>query len=94
MEKEQTDKLEEEYQINLISCVELWSNMLVDHDSKRKTKVNVIKSVCDILEANHLAYIVENQIRTTKKLDVLMRQYYLNADRVALISEAFERGDL
>ena len=94
MNKEEIENLEEEYCINLASCMEIWMNLLVDHESKRKTKTKIIENIIKILEDNKLAYMVENQIRTTKKLDVLMRQYYLNADRVGLISEAFERGEL
>lgn len=94
MSKEEIEQLEEEYSVNLDSCIEIWMNLLVDHESRRKTKTKIIESVVKILEENKLAYMVENQIRTTKKLDVLMRQYYLNAERVGLISEAFERGDL
>ena len=94
MNKEEMEKLEEEYSINLASCMEIWLNLLVDHETKRKTKTKIIESVVRILEDQKLAYIVENQIRTTKKMDVLMRQYYLSADRVKLISEAFERGEL
>ncbi len=94
MNREEMEKLEEEYSINLASCIELWMNLLVDHESKRKTKTRIIESIVSILEDHRLAYLVENQIRTTRKLDVLMRQYYLNADRVKQISEAFERGEL
>jgi hypothetical protein len=88
------DRLETEYGINLASCVEIWLNMLVDHESKRRTKLRVIENVVKLLEEHKLAYIVENQIRTTRKLDVLMRQYYLSTDRVKQINEAFERGEL
>ena len=94
MSKEEIEQLEEEYSINLASCMEIWLNLLVDHETKRKTKTRIIESVVKILEDQKLAYIVESQIRTTKKLDVLMRQYYLSADRVKLISEVFERGEL
>ncbi len=94
LEKEEVDRLEGEYGINLTSCVEIWLNMLADHESKRRTKLRMIENVVRIMEEHKLAYIVENQIRTTKKLDVLMRQYYLSADRVRLINEAFERGEL
>ena len=85
------ESIENDYSVNIASSMELWSNMLAAHDTKRKTKANVVKNVCDILEDNKLAYIVENQIRTTKKLDILMRQYYLNADRTKLLLEAFEK---
>lgn len=94
MDKEEIESLEDEYSINLASCIEIWLNLLVDHETKRKTKIKIIEAVVKILDDNKLAYIVENQIRTTKKLDVLMRQYYLSADRVKLISEAFERGEI
>jgi hypothetical protein len=94
MSSEEVEQLEEEYSINLASCMEIWLNLMVDHETKRKTKTRIIESVVKILEDQKLAYIVENQIRTTKKLDVLMRQYYLSADRVRLISEVFERGEL
>lgn len=87
-------RLEDEYSVNLASCMEIWMNLLVDHETKRRTKTRIIEGVVSILEDHRLAYMVENQIRTTKKLDVLMRQYYLNTDRVKLISEAFERGEL
>jgi hypothetical protein len=94
MSGEEMERLEEEYSVNLASCAEIWMNLLVDHETKRRTKTRIIEGVVGILEDHRLAYMVENQIRTTKKLDVLMRQYYLNADRVRLISEAFERGEL
>lgn len=94
LEPAKLEMLENEYRVNLSTSVELWTNMLVAHDSRRKTKSNVIKNVCDILEDNKLAYVVENQIRTTKKLDILMRQYYLNADRTKLLLDAFEEGAL
>jgi hypothetical protein len=94
LDKGEVDRLETEYGINLASCVEIWLNMLVDHESKRRTKLRVIENVVKLLEEHKLAYIVENQIRTTRKLDVLMRQYYLSTDRVKQINEAFERGEL
>ena len=94
MDKKEMEQLEDEYSVNLTSCIEMWMNLLVDHETKRRTKTKIIEGVVSILEDHKLAYIVENQIRTTKKLDVLMRQYYLNADRVKLINEAFERGEL
>lgn len=94
LEPDKIEMLENNYRVNLSTSIELWTNMLVAHDSRRKTKSNVIKNVCDILEDNKLAYVVENQIRTTKKLDILMRQYYLNADRTKLLLEAFEEGVL
>lgn len=91
---EALDTLEETFSINLAACTDIWMNLHVDHESKRRTKSRVIEAVVKILEDQKLAYMVENQIRTTKKLDVLMRQYYLSSDRVQQIEEAFERGML
>lgn len=91
---EEADDLEEEYMINIQSSVKLWNALLTDHETKQKTKYNIIKKVCKILEEQKLAYIIEEQIRTTTKLDTLMRQYYLHADRLTSINRAFERGEL
>jgi len=92
--EEEIEELEKTYQINLSSSMVIWSNMLVDHETKRRTKYNMIKNVCKILEDQKLAYLVEDQIRTTSRLDILMRQYYLHAERVSQINHAFDRGEL
>lgn len=94
MDGEAMDALEETFSINLAACTDIWMNMHADHESKRKTKTRVIEAVVRLLEDHKLAYMVENQIRTTKKLDILMRQYYLSSDRVQQIEEALERGVL
>ena len=91
---EEVTELEDTYRINLCTSIKIWTNMLVDHETKRSTKYNLIRSVCKILEDQKLVFIVEDQIRTYPRLDVLMRQYYLHADRVALINQAFEKGEL
>ena len=92
--RDEMEEREENYRLNLSSSIEVWKSMLVDHESKRATKYNLIRIVCRILEDQKLAYIVEDQIRTCPRLDVLMRQHYLHADRVALINKAFEKGEL
>lgn len=94
LQEEDIKSLEEEYKINISSSLELWLSMISDSDNKRKTKYNTIKTVCKILEEHNLAFVVEDEIRTTRKLDILMRQYFLNENRVLLINEAFERGEL
>ncbi|MCT4507753.1 MAG: DUF6063 family protein [Tepidibacter sp.] len=94
LDEEELNELEEEYSINIKSAIKIWTSMLVDHEIKRKTKYRMIINVCKILEEQKLAYVVEGEIRTTQKLDVLMRQYYLHADRVSGINQAFENGGL
>ncbi|HCS74150.1 MAG TPA: hypothetical protein DIW17_09770 [Clostridiales bacterium] len=94
LSEEEMEGREENYRLNLSSSIEVWKSMLVDHESKRATKYNLIRIVCRILEDQKLAYIVEDQIRPCPRLDVLMRQHYLHADRVALINKAFEKGEL
>lgn len=86
--------IEEDVKINLSSSKDLWLSMIADTEGRRKTKYNIIKKVCEILEEHNLAYMIEDEIRTTRKLDILMRQYFLNVDRVMLINDAFERGEI
>ena len=38
LEKEELDKAEEEYGVNLATCIDIWMNLLVDHETKRRTK--------------------------------------------------------
>jgi len=94
LDEEATEDLEEEYMLNIQSSIKIWNALFTDHETKRKTKYNIILKVCEILENQKLAYVVEGQIRTTAKLDTLMRQYYLHADRLTSINKAFERGAL
>lgn len=94
LKEEEIQALEEDNKINISSSLGLWLSMITDTEGKRRTKYNFIKIVCKILEEHNLAYEVEDEIRTTRKLDILMRQYFLNADRVQSINEAFERGEI
>lgn len=92
--EEEIEALEEEYMINIKSSVKLWNALFTYHETRQKTKYNIIRKVCKILEDQKLVYIVEDQIRTTNKLDILMRQYYLHVDRLSSINSAFEEGVL
>lgn len=94
LQEEEIKALEEEYKLNISTSVGLWLSMIADTEGKRRTKYNIIKNVCKILEEHNLVFVVEDEIRTTRKLDILMRQYFLNADRVQSINEAFERGEI
>jgi len=94
LDEKQVADLEEEFEINIRSNIEIWNALFTDHETKRKTKFNIIKNACRILEEHNLLYIVENQIRTSSKLDTLMQQYYLHSDRVKVINNAFEKGVL
>jgi len=94
LNEEAVEDLEEKYRINIQSSVKLWNALFTDHETKQKTKYNIIRKVCKILEDQNLAYVVEDQIRTTSKLDTLMRQYYLHADRLTSVNRAFEEGVL
>ena len=46
MDREEIGKLEEEYSVNLATCMELWMNLMVDHESKRRTKTRIIENAC------------------------------------------------
>lgn len=92
--KEEIERMEDIYKINIQSSIQLWNAMITEHESKQKTKYNIVRNVCRILEDQKLIFVVEEQIRTKTKLDILMSQYFLNSDRVSQINEAFEKGEL
>lgn len=92
--KEEIEDMEEIYKINIQSSIGLWNALMADHESKQKTKYNIVRNVCRILEDQKLAFVVDEQIRTRPKLDILMSQYFLNSDRLSQINSAFEKGEL
>ena len=90
----QATALEERYAINFIRVAELWDSKQDFEEKGRKTKVGTILNACRLLERENLIRIVDDdrEIRTTRKLDDLMLNYYLNDSRVGEINRLFEGG--
>jgi hypothetical protein len=91
---DQATVLEERYAINFIKVAELWSSKQDFEEKSRKTKAGTILNACRLLEREHLLRLVDEdrEIRTTRKLDDLMLNYYLNDSRVDEINRLFEGG--
>lgn len=94
LQEENIKEIEERYMINISASIGLWLSMIADTEGKRRTKYNIVKNVCKILEEHNLIFVVEDEIRTTRKLDILMRQYFLSDERVQSINDAFESGEI
>ncbi len=95
-DKDETTKLEEHYSINFLRIAELWASKKAFEEKKLSTKMGMVLRVCRLLELERLVRIVddEKEIRTTRKLDDLMINYYLNDNRVQEVREIFEeRGE-
>jgi len=91
---EQAVLLEERYAVNFIRVAELWESKQDFEEKSRKTKAGAILNACRLLERENLLRIVDDdrEIRTTRKLDDLMINYYLNDSRVSEINGLFEEG--
>lgn len=91
---EQAVVLEERYAVNFVRIAELWESKQGFEEGARKTKSGTIMNVCRQLERERLLRIADDdrEIRTTRKLDDLMMNYYLNDSRVGEIIELFEGG--
>jgi len=85
---------EEMYAINFVRVAELWESKQDFEEKGRKTKAGTILNACRLLERENLLRIVDDdrEIRTTRKLDDLMLNYYLNDSRVGEINRLFEGG--
>lgn len=91
---DQATVLEKRYAINFIKVAELWSSKQDFEEKGRKTKAGTILNACRLLERENLLRLVDEdrEIRTTRKLDDLMLNYYLNDSRVDEINRLFEGG--
>lgn len=95
-DREDMAMLEEQYSINFLRIAELWVSKKVFEEKKLNTKMGTILRVCRLLELESLVRIVDDdkEIRTTRKLDDLMINYYLNDNRVQEVRAIFdERGE-
>lgn len=91
---EQAAVLEERYAINFVRLAELWQSKRGYEEGARKTKSGTVLQVCRRLEREQLLRIADDdlEIRTTRKLDDLMLNYYLNDSRVQEINGLFAGG--
>lgn len=92
--QEETEFLEEKYGINFVKIAELWDSKKGYEEGSRKHKIYTVLNACRLLEREKLIYLVDDdkEIRTTKKLDDLMLQYYLQESRVQEIQRFFAEG--
>lgn len=92
--REQAEALEERYALNFTRVAELWDSKQDYEEKGRKTKTGTILITCRLLERENLIRLVDEdrEIRTTKKLDDLMLNFYLNDSRVEEIHGLFEGG--
>lgn len=94
LEQEGAAGLEERYGINFMKIAELWESKQDYEEKARKTKTGTILNTCRLLERHNLIRLVDNEreIRSTRKLDDLMLNYYLSDSRVEEIQALFEGG--
>jgi hypothetical protein len=71
---------------------ELWESKQDYEEKGRKTKAGSILIACRLLGRENLLRMVDDdrEMRTTRKLDDLMLNYYLNDSRVGEINALFE----
>ncbi|MDD2555588.1 MAG: DUF6063 family protein [Syntrophaceticus sp.] len=93
-DSEQAAVLEERHAVNFAKIAELWESKQGFVEGARKTRSGTVLNVCRRLEREGLLRIADDdrEIRTTRKLDDLMMNYYLNDSRVGEIIELFAGG--
>lgn len=89
------DELEESYSINFRQIANIWRAKAVAQDGKRTTKNELVLKACRLVIRQKLVEFRDNEreIKTTKRLDDLMKYYYLDEKRVQEISRIFEEDD-
>jgi|GEM_PF-244778 len=91
-DREDILKMEDQYSINFVRIAEIWVSKKGFEEKKLNTKMGTILRICKLLEQERLIRIVddEKEIRTTRKLDDLMINYYLNDNRVLEVRAIFD----
>ena len=89
------EELESNYSINFRYIAEVWRAKAVMQDGKRTTRNELVLKACRLLKRQRLMIILddEREIRTSKRLDDLMLNYYLSEKRVQEINRIFEDGE-
>lgn len=82
---------EEEYGICFGAIKDLWSSKAVIDEGKHTTRVGFVLKACNFMVDQKLFVLRDDkrEVRTTRRLDDLMINYYLGMDRVADIREMF-----
>ena len=82
---------EEDHSINFKNIADVWKPKLVIDDSRKVTKNELVLRACRLLRKQRLVTLhdEDREIRTTVRLDDLMRHHYLNEKRVSEIMNLF-----
>jgi len=92
-EQEAVMDREAEMGLNLLSVAESWKSKVRMEGNKRTTKQGIVLYICRMLANEKLIYLLEDrEIRTTRKLDDLMKHYFLSDQRIEEINRIFEEG--
>lgn len=91
---EQTE-IEENYSINFKNIAETWRLRPVFEDGKKVTRTELVLKACRLLKKHKLINIFDDdrEIRTTRKLDDLMLNFYLNEKRISEINTIFSKAN-
>ncbi|MDO9492984.1 DUF6063 family protein [Acetobacterium sp.] len=89
------DELEERYSLNFKHIANLWGAKATTQDGKRTTKNEIVLRACRLLIRQKLIDFRDNEreIKTTTRLDDLMRYYYLDEKRVSEITAVFQEDE-
>lgn len=85
------DRDEAEYGICFGAISDLWSSKAVIDEGKHTTRVGFVLRACNFMVDQKLFVLRDDkrEVRTTRRLDDLMINYYLGMDRVSDIRQMF-----
>ena len=86
---------QEQMEINFTQVAQVWNNLSVREENRRTSREETVLKACRLLERQQLLtfYDEQKEIRTTRRLDDLMVNYYLSDERVAAIQSLFAREE-
>lgn len=92
---DQAEAMEDDMQINFRRISEIWHSKAIQNDGRKSSKIELVKSACRILQKHNLIELLDDddEIRPKNKLITIMKNYYLDEQRINEINRIFEKGE-
>lgn len=94
MEESSFEQIENELNFNISTVAKFWIGLTDYKDEKnlrgQKSKVGIIENTMLFLQKNQLVIVNDEQIRTTDRLNDIVRHYYAKGDREYIIMKLLE----
>lgn len=90
--EERMEEEEGKYSLAFRQMAREWAARDAEDEGRRNTRIGKVLQACRFMQKYKLVYLIDEdrEIRTTQRLDEIMRYHYLDQERVKEVNEHFE----